>query len=267
MIFWIMLNIKNLTSLFSYFEIEQTMSTDNPFATPSEEPIPAHILPDSATAPGKPGGLLAFCIISIVLASFGLLSSMGSAFSIVAGEAMQNAFQPAPSSGPENEMVQVQEEMNAEIMAVSQSFSPILIGLVIAQVGCCSLLLASSIGTLRLRPAGRVWLVRACTATIVFEIIRAVPTSLMAFQNHSIMKKYMPRIMRASMGEDEMQGGEQFAQTMGSFASAMVIIVLIFTVVWLTVKVVFYLLEIRYLQRPATRQLFGSPEFKHEEFT
>ncbi|MEX2118203.1 MAG: hypothetical protein WD847_01230 [Pirellulales bacterium] len=201
----------------------------------------------------RPGGLTAVCVLAIVLGALGLLTGLVGIVGMLAAPAMQNLFSGMP--GMNDEFTKVQMEMNAEMMAVAQSRPVLTWSLYIVHLMVASTLLVGGILAVMLKPVGRRLLLGVFVGAIVFELVRIVPTVIMALENMAIVEEYMPRLAEASN-----QGGQAppgMDQTMGAFAKVGAIVGLVAAVAMMLFKCAFYVVGTLYLSKPRIVALYS----------
>jgi len=226
------------------------------------------VTPDAARAmPGtrqRPGGLTVICVLAIVLGALGLMTGCFGLLSQAFNQQMQNGL-AGLQAGANKEAAELQQEMNAKVVAASAKFAWLNMLLAVVQLAVAASLLVGGIMSLKLRPLGRKLLLGAFVAAIVFEAARIYPTISVQQAMVPIMAEYMPKMMKAQAPP----GGQQPAgmdQAMSSIMSALGIVGMVFFVVTVAVKGVYYAIGIVYLRKPSVALLFTPPAIESTEW-
>lgn len=217
----------------------------------------------SDKSPGTPEGagdrpacLTFICVTALLLGSVGLLTACTGLLSQVFSSGMQQAIAGMPG-GANMPGADVQREMNARIMAVTNRYKWVTMPLMLVKIIVEAALLAGAIMSLGLKPRGRSWLLGALVAAIVFEAIHAVPVLLIQRETQLLMSEMMPRMMEAQQGPHKAPPG--LTDFMSTFFSAIGFATIIVAVGWLVAKIIFCAFGIRYLRQPGMRALFAPP--------
>ena len=235
------------------------MSTD--FNSPPMSPNP-YGAPPPYGAPGaakRPGWLTAMCVISIVLGSLGIIGGLSG----VVGLAMQSRTQqinsmfmpPGPAGGPQAKMKELQEEMQQAIQPVIKRWNPFSYVLILFRLVQGGMLVAGGIMTIGLKPTGRSLLTAVLLVSIPIDLAQAALQAVIQHQTMAVVGSFMPRMMEASAppGKPLPAGVSNMTTTMMNVAA---IGMIVFTVVWVGVKIGFYISSALYLRRPAIVSLF-----------
>ena len=197
----------------------------------------------------RPTGLTVICVLAIVLGGLGTLTAVITGVQLAVGKQLQQSFQSM--GNPDTELQKLQQEMQDEIWAVTKRFIVPNVVLAIAKFGLCAALLYAAIRTLQLRDSGRRLLAWICTLLIAFEITALIVFIVFESQVHPIMTKYMPEMMAGP------NGGDAQAADFGAIAaSGAIIFAIVVQAVWVLAKVIYYGVSLRYLRKPAIRELF-----------
>jgi len=226
----------------------------NPY-NPPNEPTTAPSGPPLTGRRKRPGGLVAVCVIAIVLGGLGVFSSLSFLVNLAFGSQMQSAFTPQTMPGQNNQMLEVQQEMNAKVWSITQKWNVVHWILTAALIVNVALLLTGGIMTLRLNPTGRKLLLAVFISAIVVDIARAVPGVLIGAETFQVMEEYMPRMMDASAPPGQ-QAPPGVGDAMGTAMQIGGIVAMVFAIGWALAKVVVYLIGAMYLTRPAVKELF-----------
>jgi hypothetical protein len=223
---------------------------DNPLDA-YQPPMPAH----GETSQKKPGAgrVKAIAIISIVFGCLGVFSALGGIAGLVFGQRIQGAMAAPSQSGMPQEMVQAQKDMQADLMAVQDRFMPIN-AVVVALMAVVSVgLLIGGVQCLRrVVPARRV-LLTACSAAIVFELLRAVVQVLIQIQTIPLTMRHTERMM--SVGG----GPAQAMEIAMTFARVFLVIGIVMGALWLLAKLIFFALSVWYLRQPVACSYLDGP--------
>ncbi len=224
-------------------------SAYDPYRTPS---LPQG--PHAGSSSGRPGWLTALCVLCIVIGVLGLMNGIMGILGTLFAEQLQTVFTPRGATGMPPEMQQVQDDFQAETLAVQAKF---FVGLLIAcilRTAVATGLLVGGIQCLSLRPAGRQVLLLACSAAILFEIGFAVLQSLVNMEMMTAVNGFMENFLQ-TMPQKNGPPPELFMNIMkGSLIAGFVVQYLI-----ALVKIAFYLWCVVFLQRQAIKALFGQP--------
>jgi hypothetical protein len=210
----------------------------------------------SPDAEVRPGGLTFICVLAIILSGAGLLMGCFGLVSQAFASGMQQAFAGMPG-GANLPGADVQREMNARVMAVANRYKSVTLPLMVVKIFVEGALLAGAIMSWGLKPRGRSWLLGGLVAAILFEAIHVVPTILIQRETQVVMSEMMPKMMAAQQGPNAPPPGMN--NLMSGMFSAIGILSLIFALVWLAAKVIFYVFGMRYLCKPDVRALFAPP--------
>jgi len=204
----------------------------------------------------RPQGLSFICVVAIILGSLGLLTACTGLTSQVFASGIQNAFTRMPG-GADVPGADVQREMNARMMAVTNRYKWATMPLMVVKLVVEAALLAGAIMSLGLKPRGRAWLLGGLIAALVFETINAVPMFLIQRETQLVMSEMMPRMMAAQPGANRAPAG--FTDFFSTFFSAIGFVAVAVALVWLAAKLIFCAFGITYLRRPDLRALFAPP--------
>jgi hypothetical protein len=204
----------------------------------------------------RPGLLTAVCIISIVLAAMGIMISLSSAVSMGIGvERIQRWTQSFTPPNPNPRMQELQDQMQQEIMAATQSWQVfnwiMLAGLLLLAVS----LLIGAIQTLGLKALGRRLLMGVFVALVVLDVLRAIAAMSIQLKTQRAMRTYMPQLMESAAPPGQ-PIPPQLGRMMSAMTGAAVVFGIVIAVFWVALKIAFYLFGLLYLRRPAIRSLF-----------
>jgi len=213
--------------------------------------------PDDRTAVGgdRPGGLSAICVMTIVLAALGLLGGCIGLASQVSQARVKEAVAAMHAAG-NRPVDKVQQEFNDRIFAITDRYKWATLPLMIAKIAVEIGLLAGAIGSLRLDRRGRAWLQYALVAAIVVESLHAVPVMLIQSETRTATTEMMGKMMATGGGGNAPPAGLQ--DVAATFGSIVGILSIAYAVGWLLAKIIFYVIAIRYLRKPAIVRLFAA---------
>ncbi len=212
---------------------------------------------DRVPRPGtRPGGLSVICAVAIMLAVLGLLIGLGGLLSLASQARLRQAMAAMQQAGNQP-LARVQQEFNDRMFDITNRYRWATVPLMIAKIAVEIGLLAGAIFSLRLDRRGGTWLTRALFAAIVVEALYAVPTMLIQRETREATTEMMSKMMAAGRGgQGPPAGAQDFAAVFGSVIG---IVSLVVAVGWLVAKIIFYLISIRYLQKPEIARLFEPP--------
>jgi hypothetical protein len=221
--------------------------SQNPYAAPDMGYVPVSADPRVA---GRPGWYTFFCVIAIILGGLGTANSLLGAVGLVFASNLQQSFQGPPPPGMSPDFVEMQEKMNAEMLAVTQRFFwfllPAQLVLALAAIG----LLVGGIRALGMTRSGAALLSTMFLITSVLEVGRLVPRIFHDMEAGQVMQKHFGPLMEKAMPEGGQQMPPGMSQMMASMMSVGVGIGLCMTIGWVVVKLVIYLSGWFYLNRP-----------------
>ena len=149
------------------------MSADSsldPYRSPSLPEGPYAGLPTRA----RPGWLTALCVVCIVLGALGVLNSLVGTAAVLAGPKFQSMFQPRPTAGVPDDMLQAQQDLMDEINAVQKKHLITTLVLLAFKLVAAVLLLAGGLRCLGLNEGGRKLLLIACGVALMFEVVHSI---------------------------------------------------------------------------------------------
>ena len=146
----------------------------------------------------RPGGLIAVCVIAIVLGGLGLCGSLFGLVALVAQPSLQKAFTLPQQPGMPNRFAKTQNEMQEKIQAVAGRYRGVSLGVSLLKAVFSVSLLLGGIMAMKLNPKAGSFLVAVFAAVIVFEILAAVVTVVVQLDMAKVMSEMMPRMMAAS---------------------------------------------------------------------
>ncbi len=196
----------------------------------------------------RPERIVPIGVISIILASMGLLAVMGGiageVFNSAMGAQMVEAFEKS-----DDPALEAQAEMQRKSLDVQRRYRIptrvlLFIGLVV-----CSLLLVSAAMVLRTSALGRRLFLFALIAVVVFDLGKTTLQLFIQSETMQVLGQNLPGLVAQDPEIDAEQVG-QIESVMGGVMNGVFIAMVVFAIAWLTVKLVFYYLAYRYLNRP-----------------
>jgi hypothetical protein len=198
----------------------------------------------------RPRALTVICVLAIVFGALGLLGGcIGLIGQLVSPEAMV-AAQGATGEQSAGGM----QEIAARSKELSAKYNPVMVPLTVVKILLEAALLVGGIMALGMKAAGRSLLSSAMIAAIIIESIQAVPNFMMQRESRALMAEIMPQVIAAQEGAKDLPPGMDMSAIMSGVGGAMIVLSLL----WLVIKLVLYILGIRYLARPAMVAMFTS---------
>jgi hypothetical protein len=226
---------------------------------PDDEPVFFDDADGAASMSGgdpavRPAGLTTVCVLAIVLGGAGFLMGCVGLISQVSGSRIQQSLQRM-QPGANDQTAEIQREMNARLMVVTSHYKWLLLPLAVLKIVVDAALLIGALLAWGLRPRGWSWLYGALIAAIIFEVVQTVPTVMVQREYQAITNEMMVKMMAAQQGGSGPPPGMQ--NFMSGMTSAISIMTIVFALVWLAGKIVFYVLGIRYLRKREVVALFA----------
>jgi hypothetical protein len=210
-----------------------------------------------AAPPGyRPGTLTAVCIIAIILGCLGILSGLSSLAASLGANQIQQWQAQLGGAGSSADARSLEAEMNAKSLAIVNRFRLVNVAMSVFQFAVAGMLLAGGIKALGMKDLGRKLLRIACGLAILFELSRAVPSTLMQLENMALMEDYLPRVMEASAPGGQGRQLAEFGRMMARFSLIMGWVIFFG---WLTLKLVFFGVAFAYLGRAKTKAFYPLP--------
>lgn len=192
----------------------------------------------------RPGGVTAICVIAIVLASLGICGAIYQGVAL----ALQSTILAQPPAG--DELSQMQNEMQRQMIEATRPLTPFQIFLLAANLGASIALLAAAILALSMRPSGRGWLAGASVGCAAVDLLGAGLGLLAAVKSWPVVAEFTRKMA---------ERGGSMAQAGGVMKFAVAVAIGL-QVIWLMLKLGFYITSVVYLQRPNVRQAFLPPQ-------
>ena len=203
----------------------------------------------------RPTALTVICVLGIVFGVLGLLTGgVGLLFQLFPSQIQQAVT--AGQTGIPGPTAEVQSEIATRTTDISRKYNPVLIPLMIVKILVEGALLIGSIMALGFKLSGKSLLAGALIAAAILEIIQFIPATMMRRETQAAVADLMPQIMAGARG---MPAGFDMSSMMNGLAT----VTLVFGVFWLIVKIVLYVLGIKYLRRPDIEALFTSSQDVH----
>ena len=146
---------------------------------------------------------------------------------------------------------QLQEKLQGEVVAIGEKYLPFTIVAVVLHLVAGLLLLVGGILTLKLVRTGRWLLLTGCIVAILYELVQAVLSVVIQTQTLPMVGKSLEAMLQRS-GQGQMPQG--FGQLMLVFMYVILGVIL----VTVLVKIVFYVISIVYLNKPAIAARFAA---------
>jgi hypothetical protein len=227
------------------------MSADSTASDPYRSPP----IPDSSYAPsmrsGRPGWLTALCVIAIVIGILGALNGLFGAVGTLFSRQLQTAVTPAAPPGASQQMQKVQQQFQAETLAIQDKyFVGILLSAIVRTI-VAGALTWGGVSCLSLKQAGRTLLLAACAAAILFEIGNSVLQGLVSMEMMAAMNGFFENFLQTMP-----QGSGPPPELFLKFLKGWMIFGLVMGYVIVGLKIAFYIFGLIYLQREAVKTLF-----------
>ena len=197
----------------------------------------------------RPGGLTLICVLAIIFGALGILAACIGIVSQLGASVFQQAVAGQAGGG---EIPEVQAELLTRTMAISSKYTAIIVPLLVLKFLVEAALLIGGIMALGYKPTGRSLLSKALIGALILECIQYVPTFMIQRETQAITAELMPKIMAAQGGNAAPAGFD-----MTAMMSGLGTVMLAFGLVWLIIKVVLYILGLRYLATPKMDALFA----------
>ena len=216
----------------------------------SSNPLDAYQPPkpiegDAGPVVQKTGRIKAICIIAIVLGCLGLFSVLAGTVGLLFGKQIQSAMSPPNQPGVNQEMIRVQKEMQRDLQSIQDRFFGINAVLIVLLALVAFALLVGGIQCLRRVPPARKILLAACSAALVYELLRTIRDVIMQAQTIPMTLEHTERMMSVGGGPP---GVADFAMTA---ARVGVVVGILFGAAWVLAKLVFFSISVWYLRKPA----------------
>jgi hypothetical protein len=201
----------------------------------------------------KPGGLVAVCVIAMVLGGLltctGLFTSVGLVTSQFLSNGQQGLFDGAAEQGKgsDKEALESVQQMQERMRSQQRKwFVPQLAIATIHLLLAVSLVVGGAMG-MGLMPAGRSLILTACSIGIGFELLRTAFEIFVQSQSMEAMRDSMQEMAQSGSGAEVPM--DQFMNLGMGFSIAM-------AACFAVVKLGYYIPAIVYLRRPHVRSLF-----------
>lgn len=231
------------------------MSTDSSAFDPYRTPT----LPmggDFSRGPtSRPGWLTALCVLCIVIGILGALNGIAGLFGTLFAEPMQKMFSPQGNAGMPPELQKVQDDFQAEMLAVQQRFFVAILATAVFRTIIAIGLVYGGIACLGLKESGRQVLIMACGAAVLFELFLAVLQSLINMEMMTAMNAFMESFLQ-SMPQRNGPPPEVFI----NFMKGALVVGFVFQYAIGLLKIGFYIWGVMFLLRPAIKALFQPPD-------
>jgi hypothetical protein len=204
---------------------------------------------DEPQRKARPTALTVICILAIVFGAIGILTGgIGLISQLFSSQIQQAVAGQAALNGPAGE---AQSEIVTRSMEIAKKYNPVMIPLTVGKILVEGALLIGGIMTLGLKLSGKSLLAGALIAAAILETIQFVPRTMMARETQAVVAELMPQVMAAQGARGTPPGID-----MSTMMSGVGTVTTILGVCWLVIKIVLYVLGIRYLRRPDIASLF-----------
>ena len=200
----------------------------------------------------RPGGLMAVCVIAIVLGGLGLLGSLMAIVGLVAGPRLQQASVKLLQQPGNDKVVEAQLAMQQKIQAVNDRYRWPNAGFALLNVGLSVGLLAGGILALNREPRARTLLIALFAVALLFEISRSIVQVFMQWEMAAAMSDLLPRMMAAS-APAKGPNAQQAAAIGTAIAKVGILLGLGFQLIFTVAKLTYYAVGWCYLRRPSAR--------------
>lgn len=219
----------------------------NPYAAPDMGYVPVSA---DARVAGRPGWYTFFCVIAIILGGLGAGNAVMGTAGLVFASSLQQGFQGPPPPGVSPEFTELQEQMNAELLAVTQRYFWFLLPTQILLAAVAIALLIGGIWALGMNRPGARMLSTMFLVTSVFEVGRLVLTIFHQMEAGQVMQKHFGPLMEKATPQGGQGVPPGMSQIMTSAMSIGIGVGICFAVGWVIVKLAIYLSGWFYLNRP-----------------
>jgi hypothetical protein len=224
----------------------------NPYASPDLGYVP--VAQDPARA-GRPAMYTFFCVIAIILGALGALNALTGMAGLIFAQNLQKGFQGPPPPGMSQELIDLQDKMNAETLAVTQRFFAFLLPTQILLAIVATGLLVGGVRALGMTRSGAKLLSLAFLVTSIFEVARLVLTIFHQMAIGEVMQKHFGPLMEKATQQGGGKTPPGMSQMMTSFMSIGIAAGICFAVGWVIVKLAIYLSGWVYLNKPNIQAL------------
>jgi hypothetical protein len=225
----------------------------NPYAAPDLGYVPVS---NDVRVAGRPGWYTFFCVIAIIMGALGVANALLGTVMLFAADSLQQAFQGPPPPGLGTDFVELQNEMNAEMLAVTHRYFWFLLTSQILLAFVAVGLVSGGTRALGMIRSGARLLSTMFLVTSVFEVARLVLTIFIQIETNQVGQKFVAPLMEKAASA---QGGNGLPPGMSQvFASIMPIatgVGICFLVGWVIVKLAIYLSGWVYLNKPHVQSM------------
>jgi hypothetical protein len=215
---------------------------------------------DDSVPSGRPAGLVAVCVLAILLAvlgsCWGVLAGVGAVFGGKVSELQAAQLEAAGGDGALAAQTRVQLEVHQAQLRLTQEFMPVTATLLVFHFVVVGLLLAGGAVALALKPIGRVLLLAGFGAGIALEIARSIADVVLQLRTLHTMRGMVSRLMEAGQQPGAAPLPPGFAESMDSMMAGASIGGIAIGLVWAFLKLVYYVVGTFYLNRADTRRAF-----------
>ena len=202
-------------------------------------------------------GLATVCIIAAVLGGVGLMSAVNGIAGLAMSSTVQANLQSQLAEGTGDPVADSALQMQLDVQKMTADYLWFHVLTIVLLLIICPALLTGAIMAFQRKAVGRKLLIAAMLAAILFEVGRAVPTTRMQLKMGDAMRGMMQE-MGAQAAPQAGEDGPDMERFTGAMGAGIAILLLVFSLGWTAIKLVFYLLGWRYLRKPEVAALFVS---------
>lgn len=227
----------------------------NPYQPPPTDIVAIGVVSQPG---GRPGGLIAICVIALILGGLGGLVSLLSLGAFAAQPQIQKAIAVKQKAGMSKELVKAQQALQEKSQAVSDRYWGVNVGITATNLLVAGCLFTGAILVLCLWPKGRSLLIGVFAVAVAFEIVRTILQITMQFDMMAATSDAMRHMFEASYPAKGANGA-QTAEVAAMAARVAFYFGIAFSIAFGLAKIIFYIVGFRYLRRPNIRALFQKP--------
>ena len=223
----------------------------NPYAAP----MPGYAPYQPSAVAGRPGWYTFFCVIAIVLGGLGLAGGLMGFVGLFVAESIQKAFQGQPQPGLPQEFIDIQNQMNAEMNALTARHFLISLIVHVLLIGVATGLLIGGIRSLAMSKSGARMLATMFLITSVFEVGRVAFTIYFQMAASQVMQKHFGPLMESARPKGGAAMPPGMSEIMSTSMTIGMGVGICFAVGWLLIKLAIYISGWVYLSKPQVQAL------------
>jgi hypothetical protein len=199
----------------------------------------------------RPAKLTTVCIISIILAGAGILTSLSALGAMVVPKT-----QMFPNNFPEKDkkFVEAQKQMMQSMETINRQYRTYQAVLSILVLLVSAAILICSIMTMQMKESAAKVLPFAFLAAVPIDIGRTIVGALLSHKMSGVMIQYMHQMLQT--GSPSAKQLPNMDGIMSNFMQVFSGLAVVFGIVWTAAKVGFYIYSALYLRKAQTQQLF-----------